>query len=401
MTAETTAYMIVKGGRALLPGADDFQTADIVVQDGRIAQIGPDLSTPDGAEVIDATGKLVTPGLVDFHMHAFRYGHFLSIDADEVAHRSGTTTFVDAGSAGSLHFMAFREYVIKPAQANILAFLHVSAIGQTTDGCRGLEFHDSSNDALLHVESAREVIEKNRDYIVGVKVRAYTGLPSMLSMQRARELADMVDLPIMVHLAPAPPTFQEVIAYLKEGDIITHPYHGGETTILDDAGKIRPEYWEVRERGIEVDLGLDRFHGNLDIMRRCFDQGFYPDYLSTDLTTTNIDNIVFDMPTTIEKAVACGMPLPEAIRRSSATAAAKLGRADEIGSLKVGASADIAIFDLETTPGRVVDFDMNEIATDQRLRAVATYRAGRRMMPPTETMETLDVLNRSNPWANY
>jgi len=396
-----TSDMMIKGGRALLPGADDFVPADIVVRDGRIAEIGQHLVNPSDADVVDAIGKLVTPGLIDFHMHAFRYGHFLSVDADEVAHRSGTTTFVDAGSAGSLHFMAFREYVIKTAQAKILAFLHVSAIGQTTDGCRGLDFHDASHDALLHVESAREVIEKNRDIIVGVKVRAYTGLPSMLSMRRARELADMVDLPIMVHLAPAPPSFDEVISYLKEGDIITHPYHGGETTILDDDGCIRPEYWEARARGIEVDLGLNRFHGNLDIMRRCFDQGFFPDYISTDLTTTNIDNIVFDMPTTIEKAVACGMALPEAIRRATATAAAKLGRADEIGSLKVGASADIAIFDLDTSPGRVVDFDLNEMATDQRLRAVATYRAGRRMVPPAEEMETLDVLNRSNPWANY
>lgn len=385
----------------MLPGVDDFQPADIMVSDGRISDVGRDLAIPEGTEIIDAAGKLVTPGLVDFHMHAFRYGHFLSVDADEVAHRAGTTTFVDAGSAGSLHFMAFREYVIKPAQANILAFLHISAIGQTTDGCRGLEFHDASHDALLHVESAREVIEKNREYIVGVKVRAYTGIPSLLSMQRARELADMVDLPIMVHLAPAPPTFDEVVSYLREGDIITHPYHGGETTILDDDGRIRPEYWEARARGIEVDLGLDRFHGNLHIMRRCFDQGFYPDYISTDLTTTNIDNIVFDMPTTIEKAVACGMSLPEAIRRSSATAAAKLGRADEIGNLKVGASADIAIFERDTSPGRVVDFDLNEIATEERLRAVATYRAGRLMVPPAEEMETLDVLNRSNPWANY
>lgn len=398
---DMTGSMLIKGGKALLPNADDFQPADIMVADGRITKIGQDLAAPPGTEVVDAARKLVTPGLIDFHMHAFRYGHMLSVDADEVAHRSGTTTFIDAGSAGSLQFMAFREYVIKPAQANILAFLHVSAIGQTTDGCRGLTFHDSSDDSLLHIESAREVIEKNRDYIVGVKVRAYTGLHSMLSLQRARELADMVGLPIMVHLAPAPPTFSEVVGYLKEGDIITHPYHGGETSILDENDRILPEYWEARERGIEVDLGLDRFHGNLEIMRKCFDQGFYPDYISTDLTTTNIDNIVFDMPTTIEKAVACGMPLPEALRRSSATAAAKLGREDDIGNLRIGASADVAIFDVDTTPGTVTDFDRNVMPTRHRLRAVATYRKGRRLVPPTEPMETLDVLNRSNPWTNY
>ena len=393
--------LLFKGGRLLLPDASDFEGLDILVEDGRISAIGQNLKAPAGTETVDVSGKLVTAGLIDFHMHAFRYGHYLSIDADEVAHRSGTTTFVDAGSTGSLHFMAFREYVVRQAQANILAFLHVSAIGQTTDGCAGLEFHDASDDALLHLASAHEVIEKNRDIIVGIKVRAYTGLPSLLCMERARELADMVKLPVMVHLAPAPPAFSDVVAYLKEGDIITHPYHGGQTTILDANGQILPEYWEARSRGIEVDLGLDRFHGNLDIMRKCFDQGFFPDYISTDLTTTNIDNIVFDMPTTIEKAVACGMALPEAIRRSTQTAALKMGRADDIGHLKVGASADIAVFDLDASPGAVVDFEGNKIETQERLKAVSTYRRGQRLQPPAEPLETLDVLNRVNPWSNY
>lgn len=393
--------MLIKGGMALLPGASQFQLADILCKGAKIVAVGANLEAAPGTEIVDATGKLVTPGLIDFHMHAFKYGHFLSIDADDVAYRSGTTTFVDAGTTGSLHFMAFREFVIRRAQANILAFLHVSAIGQTTDGCVGLTFHDSSDDRLLHLESAREIIEKNRDIIVGIKVRAYTGLHSMLSMERARELADQVNLPIMVHLAPAPPAFSDVVSFLVPGDIITHPYHGGSTTILDDDGQIFAEYWEARNRGIEVDLGLDRFHGNLKIMRSCFDQGFYPDYISTDLTSTNVDNIVFDMPTTIEKVVACGMPLPEAIRRSTETASNKLGRADKIGFLRAGNTADIALFELDTSPGEVVDFEGNKIETQERLRCVATYRKGCRMTPPDEQMETLDVLNRVNPWTNY
>ena len=313
----TAAAKLIKGGRIFRAAERDFTPADVLIEGMRIRAVGADLQAPVGAEVIDATGALVTPGLIDFHMHAFRYGHFLSIDADEVAHRSGTTTFVDAGSAGSLHFMAFRDYVIRPAKANILAFLNVSAIGQTTDGVKGLGFHDNDHDSLLHLESAEEVIARNRDVIVGIKVRAYTGLPSMLPMQRARELAERTGLPIMVHLAPAPPEFGELLPYLGEGDIITHPYHGGASTILDDDGRIRPEYWEARRRGIEVDLGLDRFHGDLAIMRAAFEQGFLPDYISTDLAATNLNSIVFDLPTTIAKVVACGMPLADAIARST------------------------------------------------------------------------------------
>ncbi len=393
--------ILIRGGSAYIAEANTFRDADIVLREGRIAQAAADLEMPEGAQVIDADGCIVTPGLIDFHMHAFRYGHFLSVDADDVAWRSGVTTFVDAGSAGSLHFMAFRDYVIRPSKSTILAFLHVSAIGQTTDGCDGLEFQDADDDRLLHLASAQEIIEKNRDIIVGVKVRAYTGMPSLLAMQRARELADRVDLPIMVHTAPSPPTFTEVAGFLKSGDIITHPYHGGDTTILGPDGKIAPEYWAARERGIEVDLGTDRFHCNLEIMQACFNERFYPDYISTDLTQTNKDTVTFDLPTTIDKAVACGMTLNDALERVTARPAAKLGRGGKIGTLAEGAAGDVAVFRLEPGASDLEDFFGNRITVDKRLRNVVTIKAGEIMGPSERETEVLDCLRRGNPWSNY
>jgi dihydroorotase len=393
--------VLIKGGDVFLSDKGTFARRDLLLEEGHIRKIGDSIAKPPDATVIDASEKLVTPGLIDFHMHAFRYGHFLSVDADAVAHSSGTTTFVDGGSAGSLHFMAFREYVIKPANANILAFLNISAIGQTTDGVSGLSFHDNDNDDLLHLPSAEEIIEKNRDIVVGVKVRAYTGLKSLLAMSRARELADRVELPIMVHLAPAPPTFQELLPYLKERDIITHPYHGGSTTMLDENGRVLPEYWEARQRGIEVDLGLDRFHGDLSIMKAAFDQGFLPDYISTDLAMTNIDSIVFDMPTTISKVVACGMPLAEAVARSTTRTARKLKIDDELGILREEAVGDVAVFELQEGDFNFVDFFGNTVHSNNRLTAIHTFRQGQVMLPPDRETETLDVLNRANPWKSY
>ena len=392
---------LIRGGQVFLAEEAAFQRRDVLVDGGEIERIA-DAITPDaGCDVIDAQGKLVTPGLIDFHMHAFRYGHFLSVDADDVAPTSGTTTFVDAGSTGSLHFLAFREYVIKPARSNILAFLNISAVGQTTDGVSGLGFHDCDDERLLHVESAREIIEKNRDIIVGVKVRAYTGLPSMRAMERARELADLVALPVMVHTAPAPPTFEEVVAFLKAGDIITHPYHGGDTTILDDNGQVRAEYIAARQRGIEVDLGLDRFHGLLPIMQACVEQGYLPDYISTDLTTTNRHNIVVDMPTTMSKLMACGMSVEDVFARSTVMPARKLGMADRIGVLREGAPADIAIFRLDDGAFSFHDFNGNTLAAKQRLVAEQTLRLGEPMQSPGRETEIPDFLNMANPWKNY
>jgi dihydroorotase len=392
---------LFQGGKVFLGETRTFEPRDILVNAGTIEQISPTIAPAPDTEIIDASGRLIAPGLIDFHMHAFRYGHFLSVDADDVAPGSGTTTFIDAGSAGSLHFLAFREYVIKPATANILAFLNISAIGQTTDGVAGLGFHDNDDDRLLHVASALETIEKNRDIIVGIKVRAYTGLPTMRAMERARELADLVDLPIMVHTAPAPPTFEEVVSYLRAGDIITHPYHGGTTNILDDAGRIRPEYIAARERGIEVDLGLDRFHGLLPIMQACVAQGYYPDYISTDLTTTNRHSVVFDMPTTMSKLMASGMSLEEVFARATIDPARKLGMADSIGVLRKNAPADIAVFQLQEGDFTFHDYDGNTISADQRIVAEQTYRLGKRMVALGRETEIPDFLNMDNPWTNY
>ncbi|MAI47101.1 MAG: hypothetical protein CBC34_014140 [Hyphomicrobiaceae bacterium TMED74] len=395
------AMKLISGGR-VFSGADRaFRQQDVLIDGDRVVKVRNRIEHDSGMEVVDAAGMLVSAGLIDFHMHAFRYGHVLSVDADDVAPTSGTTTFVDAGSAGSLHFLAFREYVIKPATSRILAFLNISAIGQTTDGVTGLGFHDCDDERLLHVESARETIEKNREFIVGVKVRAYTNLPSMRAMERARELADLVDLPIMVHTAPAPPSFEDVVSFLRPGDIITHPYHGGSTTTLDDHGNVRAEYWAARERGIEVDLGLDRFHGLLPIMSACVEQGYYPDYVSTDLTTTNRHTVVFDMPTTMSKLMACGMPLEEVFARSTLDPARKLGIDSQIGDLREGATADVSIFRLDDGEHTFHDYEGNTIAAPQRIIAEKTFKDGDLMVVPDRETEVPEFLNMANPWKNY
>jgi len=393
--------LLFTGGSAFLGEDRAFARRDVLIKDGLIAAISDHIDPPSNAELIDITGRIISPGLIDFHMHAFRYGHVLSVDVDDVAPRSRTTTFVDAGSAGSLQFLTFREYVIKPAVSNILAFLNISVLGQTTDGVTGLNFHDSDDERLLHVDSAREVIEKNRDIIVGIKVRAYTGLPSMRALEAARELAELVKLPIMVHIAPAPPSFADVVSFLKAGDMNTHPYHGGTDTILDADGQVRAEFLEARARGIEVDLGLDRFHGLLPIMRTCVAQGYIPDYISTDLTSTNRETVVFDMPTTMSKLMACGMSLEEVFARSTIDTARKLGMTERIGVLRVGATADLGIFRIDEAPVTFKDYRDNTLEASRRIIAERTYRRGVPMIPPDRVTEYPDFLNMANPWKNY
>jgi dihydroorotase len=393
--------MCIRAGMVFFPEINAIKRKDILISDGKVAGIYDEAEQKDSITIIDAQNKLVTPGLIDFHMHAFRYGHFLSLDTEELSPRSGTTTFVDGGSAGSTNFLAFREYVIRPAKANILAFLNISAIGQSTDGIEGLDFHDYDDDRLLHIPSALEIIEKNRQLIVGVKVRAYTGLKSTICLKKARELADIVHLPIMVHLAPPPLEFDEILPFLREGDIITHPYHGGSKTILDDRGQVRPEYWEARRRGIEVDLGLDRFHGDLTIMKAAIDQGFAPDYISSDLASVNIHSVTFDLPTTVSKAICLGLSLTEALQKCTRAPAVKMGKEKEIGDITPGIFADVAIFDMLSGEHEFEDFFGHKILAKERLMPFMTIRKGDILQPTTRQTETLDCLRKGNPWLHY
>jgi dihydroorotase len=386
----------IKGGRVFFPEEKGIKKKDILISDGEIFKIEDEIRPQGDIKVIDAKDRLVTPGLIDFHMHAFRYGHLLSIDTEELSPRSGTTTFVDAGSSGALNFLAFREYVIRPSKSNIFAFLNVSAIGQGTDGIQGVHFYENDDERLLHTPSALEVIEKNRDIIVGIKVRAYTGLKSLKSLEKARELADIVNLPIMVHLAPPHPEFDQILPYLKQGDIITHPYHGGGKTILDKRGQVRPEFWEARQRGIKVDVGLDRFHGDFNVMKGALEQGFFPDYISTDLAMPNLHHLTYDLPTTVSKFIALGLPLAEALARCTYAPAVKMGKEKEIGCIHEGATADIAIFDVVDDDHLFEDYFGNRLDAKERVLLFMTIRKGEILGPNTRITETLDCVYKGD-----
>jgi len=398
-----TSVRVFKNGKIFCGLQRKLLRRDVRVIGQHIDLIAEDIPAAPDEIAEDISGRILSPGLIDMHVHAYHHGHLLSLDVDTVAPTSGTTTFVDAGTCGVLQFPAFREYVIKRARSRIYAFLNISVIGQTTDGIEGMNFHDNDNDELLHVESARQIIEENREYIVGIKVRVYTGLKSMKAMERARELADLVDLPIMVHTAPAPPTFEEMIQFLKAGDIITHPYHGGDTHILNETGRVRDSYWQARKRGIEVDFGPARFHCELPIMQACFDQGFLPDYISTDLVSSNRHSITIDLPTSMSKVLACGMPLEEVLARSTIDTARKLKAEDEIGLLREGAVADLAVLNVEQGAFEFTDGPGNVLPATQRIVADQTYQAGNLLDPNAipEKSELPAFMDKTIPWKNY
>ena len=388
------ASLLIRGGQVFDPIAGRFSRLDILAVDGKVARMAPQVEAPADCQVIAASGLLVTPGLVDCHVHAFRWGHLISLDVDPVSSQSGVTTFVDGGSAGSLQFMAFRRFVIDRVRSNLYALLNVSALGETVDGLKGVDAWENDDLRFLHLDSAVETVEKNRDVIVGIKVRIHTGLASLLPMAAARALADAVGLPLVVHTMKAPPLFSDLLPYLRAGDVVTHMYHPGPGCLVDRDGKVAPEYLEARKRGVLFDTGTARFHTCHPVARAAIAEGFLPDTISTDLCLTNYQHITIDMPTTLTKFMALGLSLEQVLQRATIEPAKSLPAGRGHGRLAEGSAADIGLFAVEAGAFTYNDFFGNPLQAARRLVCRGTIKDGRLLVPEEQEPMPFSFMRR-------
>ncbi|MDA8217438.1 MAG: amidohydrolase/deacetylase family metallohydrolase [Dehalococcoidales bacterium] len=379
--------LVIKGGRVFDSANRTFSRQDVAVRDGKIARMAPTIEPTGAKQVVDASGRIVTPGLIDSHMHGYPLGNLTGLDVDPLSSRSGVTTFVDAGTTGVMNFLAFRKYVIDKARSNLFAMLNVSAIGQAMEGMAGLKIDEYDDLRVLHIASAVEQIEGNRDIVVGIKVRMYQGLTSLMPLAAGRELAQEVGLPMAVHVESPPPTFRDILPYLRPGDIITHVYHPAPGAVVDRNGRLKPEYKEAKERGVVIDSGSARLYNCFPIVRAALEQGFAPDTISTDLTTVTVNNLTIDLPNTLSKFLALGLSLEDTLTAVTATAARMLPKDRGIGQLGEGLSADIAVFELEEGEFRYNDFYGNVLTGQRRFVTRATIKDGVVLTPtPTEPL---------------
>src|SRR5262249_4369506 len=188
--------VLVRGGTVVDPSQGLHARRDVRLADGRVAEVADGLVPLPGEEVLDARHALVVPGLIDLHVHVFWGGSHYGIDADPHCLGTGTTTVVDAGSAGAYTFALFRRYVIEVARTRILPFLNVGATGMLSPDVGELELV-----RFIDRGAALRTIEAHRDLIQGVKVRLsreLCGPNAEVALHTALEVADAARLPIMV-----------------------------------------------------------------------------------------------------------------------------------------------------------------------------------------------------------
>src|SRR5947209_1678500 len=367
------AYELLIRGGIIIESASGQQIAsDIAVSSGRIAAIAPDLPVAEAAQVVDASGQYVTPGLVDLHTHCYWGATYWGIEADPVAARTGVTTWVDAGSAGAYSFPGFRRYAVEASRTHMFAFLHISSIGLIA------RTYESSNLDYCDVELAATIIEANRDVILGIKVRMdrdSTRGTGMEPLRRARQLADRTKLPLMVHIGIGPPLLADIVELLRPGDILTHCCTGQTNRLIDEQRHVHPYIRRAWEQGVILDLGHGTGSFSYAVAEAMLAAGIPPDVLSSDIHQLAVLGPMYDLPTTLSKFLNLGMSLPNVIARATVRPAAVIGRAD-LGTLQVGAPADIALFYLEEGDYTFYDITLEPRHGTVRLVNTATYISG-------------------------
>src|ERR1700686_1652236 len=323
------ADLLLRGGRIIDPANGRDEVADIAFADGEIAAIGHDLPR-EGAEVVDARGVVVAPGLIDLHTHVYWGGTSLGVDAALVAQRSGTTTFVDAGSAGPANFLGFRRHVIEPSPLRILPFLNVSFPGIFAFSATVM-VGEAADLRLIDPRECVRVINANRDLIVGVKVRVGRtagGNSGIAPLDIAIEVAEEVGLPVMAHLDHPPPSRLAGLSRLRGGDIIPHCFRPFPNAPIAPDGRVREEVAAARERGIVFDIGHGGGSFGFRTAEGMLAAGFLPDVISSDVHALSINGPAFDQITTMSKLLSLGMGLNDVVRAGTVAPAAAIGRAD-------------------------------------------------------------------------
>jgi dihydroorotase len=369
--------LVLRGGRVIDPAQGIDRVLDVAFADGRVLALGEGIVV-EGAADRDVSGKIVTPGLIDLHTHVYWGGTSLGVDAEDFARKSGVTTCVDTGSAGPGNFAGFRKHVIEPSAVRILAYLHVSFAGIFAFSSRVMvgESHDIR---LMAARDAVEVIEANRDLIVGIKVRVgrvASGPSGIAPLDVALQVADETGLPMMVHIDEPPPSYEAVVERLRPGDVLTHCFRPFPNAPVTGEGKVKPAVLAARERGVIFDIGHGKGSFAFKTARAMLAAGFKPDTISSDVHALCINGPAYDQVTTLSKLLCLGMSLDEVIAASTVSAAKALGR-PELGSLRPGSAGDATVLDVRA--GRFPYEDVvGEVMTgEQRITSEGVVVAGR------------------------
>src|SRR5215510_9106931 len=366
--------LLIRGGRVIDASQNLSAERDVAIANGKIAAVAANIPAARAKDVFDARGKLVTPGLINVHAHLYRYGNTITVDPDGVGFPAGVTTAIDAGSSGANTFLGFRKYVIDAQPLRIYAMLNVAIIGNY-----GNELY--LNMSLINPGAAGRIINQHRDRILGLKVRI-NGKHDELAhdlevLKRAREAADAAGLPIMMHWT----TERDLLALLKRGDILTHPFNipnGNQDNLFGGKpGPVLPQILELKDRGILTDGQAGTSHHLWENSEKAFSQGWAPDLISTDIGAQTPQTPNGQMlPWVMTQYLHLGLTIEQVIERVTLAPTRAFKFPEKQGTLEPGVTADVTVLDLQEGNFELIDQQNNKRMAKRKIVPVVTVHVG-------------------------
>ena len=402
--------LLIRGGRVIDPGRNLDGTLDIAVKDGRIAAVQANVLPSAAVRVVDASGKLVLPGLIDTHAHVFQYvtGRF-GLEADMCGVDSGVTTLIDQGGPSCMTLPAFREFAVKPKRTRVLAFLSAYLVG----GLEGHYYPALYRPECLDVDATVRAARENADLVKGFKAHAEIGGFERWGvdvMKIAAEIGRKANLPLYIHfgqLWPLPErrlnivdpdrVFAEVAALLKPGDILAHPFSRHPGSFVDTSGKVNLLAKEAIRNGAKVDVGFGS-HFSFKMARIALDAGIMPDTLGADMHGYNTQvpkpagtpdehpdkdhmftgSMRFSLVSAMTAMVALGIPLERVVAMATVNSADMIGMKGVLGTLTPGLDADISVLNDERGRWVLKDNEGTQVIAERMLTPAYCFRAGTR-----------------------
>ena len=360
--------LVIKGGNLLDPSQSLKGRSDIGIRWGVIEAIETDIPAARASKTIDASGKLVTPGLVDLHCHVYPYGSAIGIPADELVQFQGTTTVVSAGDAGVNNLAALRRFIVAQTRARMYAFVHIA-----NNGLSAFPVAELYNIDNAQTEACAMALAENPDFLIGVKVRMSENVifkHGLEPLKRGIQACEMCGWPakMMVHIGgvETKELMSQILDLLRPGDVLTHAYSGFPnmsnvfTNIVQD-GKLLPAALAAKQRGVIFDVGHGGGSFDFTVAEVAIPGGCTPDTLSSDIHvfSGNSPGIPF-LPNVMSKFMAMGFSLEQVVTMATSAPAKIINRAPKIGTLQLGAPGDVTIMELVEGPVSFVDTRNNK-----------------------------------------
>lgn len=372
--------IVIKGGHIIDPVNNIDKVMDLAIKGGKIAAIKKNIPDAQAKKVIDASGLIVSPGLIDMHTHNFfgtehnRYlaNSYQAVPPDGFTFRAGVTTVVDAGSPGWKNFDLYKSQIINPSKTRVLAFLNI--VGE---GMSGGAIEQNIED--MNPKTTAIVAKQNKDHVVGVKLAHFMGY-DWTPTELAVEAGKLASMPVMIDFGgsnPELPLDKLLLEKLRPGDIFTHAYAhvNGRTPIVAENGKVRDYVFEAQKRGIVFDVG----HGGGSFIFKqaipAVQQGFKPNVISTDLHTGSMNGGMKNINNVMSKFLNMGLSIQEVIATTTSKPAQYIQRKD-LGHLSVGAEADVAILNIRKGDFGFIDTRGKRMKGKQKIECELTLRAG-------------------------